>query len=71
MSAICVICDQEYDVRRQKIQIKSNDAQICLLCAEQSVQPTRCVVPMHKSNYTLITNRKELIGINSKGGLIK
>jgi len=26
---------------------------------------------MHKSNYMLITNRDDLLGINNKGGLVK
>jgi hypothetical protein len=26
---------------------------------------------MHKSNYMLITNRADLIGLNNKGGLVK
>ena len=30
-----------------------------------------CVVPMHKSNYMVVTNRADLVGINSKGGLVK
>jgi len=30
-----------------------------------------CVAPMHKSNYMLITNPDDLLGINNKGGLIK
>jgi hypothetical protein len=31
----------------------------------------RTVVPMHKSNYMLVTNRDDLIGINNKGGLVR
>lgn len=30
--------------------------------------PTRTIVPMHKSNYTVITDRRDLPGINNKGG---
>jgi hypothetical protein len=30
-----------------------------------------CVVPMHKSNYMLVTNREDLIGVNQKGGIVK
>lgn len=32
---------------------------------------TRCVVPMHKSNYVALFNRDDLLGINNKGGLVK
>ena len=31
----------------------------------------RCVVPMHKSNYMLVTNHADLIGVNQKGGIVK
>jgi hypothetical protein len=31
----------------------------------------RCVVPMHKSNYMLVTNQADLIGVNQKGGIVK
>jgi hypothetical protein len=29
------------------------------------------VAPMHKSNYMLITNTDDLVGLNNKGGLVK
>jgi hypothetical protein len=31
----------------------------------------RCIVPMHKSNYMLVTNQADLIGVNQKGGIVK
>jgi hypothetical protein len=31
----------------------------------------RCVVPMHKSNYVLITDMELLTGVNQKGGIVK
>jgi len=34
-------------------------------------QVKRTIVPMHKSNYMLITNPEDLKGINNKGGLFK
>ena len=46
----------------------------CLWCGEEVARSERkywCVAPMHKSNYTLITNRADLLGINNKGGLVK
>lgn len=40
---------------------------VCLSCGDNVArQVKRTVVPMHKSNYTLITNRDELVNINSK-----
>lgn len=41
----------------------------CRACGEASARRARAswtVAPMHKSNYTLITNRTELIGLNNK-----
>ena len=32
---------------------------------------SRCVVPMHKSNYVLITDKNLLTGVNTKGGIVK
>jgi hypothetical protein len=41
-------------------------------CGEKMAKAVkRTVVPMHKSNYMLITNPDDLIGINNKGGLTK
>jgi hypothetical protein len=34
-------------------------------------QVRRTIVPMHKSNYMLITDMEDLKGINNKGGLHK
>ena len=40
----------------------------CIQCGERQARATvRTVVPMHKSNYTLITRRSDLIGVNNKG----
>lgn len=46
----------------------------CLSCGEQQAREERedwCVAPIHKSNYVLITDRRDLTGINNKGGLVK
>ena len=41
----------------------------CLECGEVTASKRKfTVVPMHKSNYVVITNREELKGINNKGG---
>jgi hypothetical protein len=47
---------------------------VCLWCGEEQAraeQTSWCVAPMHKSNYVLITNKADLIGLNNKGGLVK
>lgn len=46
----------------------------CLQCGERTAVRERtswCVVPMHKSNYFLCTDNRDLVGINNKGGLVK
>ena len=47
---------------------------LCLFCGEEAARQERaswCIAPMHKSNYMLMTNRADLLGINNKGGLVK
>lgn len=47
---------------------------LCLTCGEAAAKKERkswCVAPMHKSNYLLVTNRDDLIGLNNKGGSVR
>jgi hypothetical protein len=47
---------------------------VCLDCGDEVAMARAklfCVVPMHKSNYMLVTNQADLIGVNNKGGLVK
>ena len=40
---------------------------LCLSCGDAAARQVRhCVVPLNKSNYTLITNRAELAWLNPK-----
>lgn len=34
-------------------------------------QVKHTIVPMHKSNYMVITDRRDLMGINNKGGFYR
>ncbi|MDE2057133.1 MAG: hypothetical protein KGI88_07915 [Betaproteobacteria bacterium] len=46
----------------------------CLMCGEDVARTERaswCVAPLHKSNYMLVTNKLDLVGLNNKGGLVK
>lgn len=46
----------------------------CLPCGEKAAKKARmgwCVAPMHKSNYVLVTDHRDLQGLNNKGGLVK
>ena len=47
---------------------------VCQSCGQEQAEEERlswCVVPMHKSNYMLITSKADLVGLNQKGGLVK
>lgn len=63
----CVMCGEAVDARRWALGIH-----LCMQCGDrQARQVVRCIVPMHKSNYILITDLNDLKGINNKGGLIR
>lgn len=64
---ICVDCGEEVEPRRRALGYL-----VCLGCGErQARQVVRCVAPLHKSNYMLISKREDLVGLNNKGGLVK
>lgn len=45
---------------------------VCLPCGEQLArQRVHTIAPMHKSNYMVISNRAELLGLNNKGGFYR
>lgn len=45
---------------------------VCLDCGDVVAKKVvRCVVPMHKSNYILVTDKELLTGVNQKGGIVK
>jgi ribosomal protein L37AE/L43A len=63
----CRVCGEEYPFERWKLGYK-----FCLPCGDEVAKKVvRCVVPMHKSNYVLITDRDLLTGVNNKGGIVK
>ncbi len=67
MKPLCSICDEEYNPRRAALGHKT-----CLSCGEKLARAVRhTVVPMHKSNYQVITDLSDLKGINNKGGLYR
>ena len=60
----CKDCGDEYSVNRWKLGYK-----FCLPCGEGIARRVvRTVVPMHKSNYVMLTDMADLKGINNKGG---
>jgi hypothetical protein len=67
MARVCLKCSEEIPSGRVALGYDT-----CLPCGEHYARKRRhCIVPMHKSNYVVITNREDLLGINNKGGLIK
>ena len=63
----CVHCDALFPKERERLGYDT-----CLTCGETEAKQRRhTVVPMHKSNYTVISNRAELLGINNKGGFFR
>jgi hypothetical protein len=65
----CSWCGDDVEPRRWALGYK-----VCLFCGEQAAKAARatwCIAPMHKSNYVLITDRRDLHGLNNKGGLVK
>jgi ribosomal protein L37AE/L43A len=45
---------------------------VCLFCGEDIAKQQRhTIVPMHKSNYVVISDKSLLVGLNNKGGLVK
>lgn len=65
---ICTCC---YAERVPPMRAKAG-YRTCMTCGDKLAKATvRTVVPLHKSNYMLITDRDLLVGINNKGGLTK
>ena len=63
----CKLCGDIYDEARFRIGYA-----VCCSCGDEIAKKViRTVAPMHKSNYVLITNKADLVGLNNKGGLVK
>lgn len=44
----------------------------CLPCGEREARKRKhTIVPLHKSNYFVVSDREDLKGINNKGGLVR
>lgn len=70
----CTLCGELIDPLRVLLLKKQERPVICLFCGEEQARQDRklwCIAPMHKSNYMLIKNHADLIGLNCKGGLVK
>jgi transposase-like protein len=65
---ICTCC---YAVRVEPHRAKQ-PRPVCMRCAEQQARAVKhTIVPLHKSNYVVITDPTLLRGVNSKGGIVR
>ena len=61
---LCVKCGDHVLQARWRLGYNT-----CLKCGEVVAKETKhTIAPMHKSNYTLISDKLDLHGINNKGG---
>lgn len=65
----CRECGETIPKRRATLGYR-----LCMECGDIAAKKARqswTVAPMHKSNYMLVTNRRDLIGMNNKGGNVR
>ena len=59
---LCRKCNETITTKRVELGYTT-----CLDCGDaEAKQVVHTVVPMHKSNYVVVTNFKHLVGINTK-----
>lgn len=62
--SICRVCGTKVPHGRLSLGYDT-----CLVCGEVEARKVKhTVVPMHKSNYIVVSNKEDLKGINNKGG---
>ena len=67
MRTLCVYCDNIIPDKRVELGYNT-----CMICGDKEAKSkVFTVLPLHKSNYMLVTNREDLIGFNTKGGIVK
>lgn len=67
MMEILCDCGEEISIKRFELGYRT-----CLKCGDVEARKRRfTVAPMHKSNYVLVSNRDDLVGLNNKGGMVK
>ena len=63
----CVRCDALFPRERERLGYDT-----CTECGEAVArQRKHTVVPLHKSNYMVVTDQADLRGINNKGGFFR
>ena len=60
----CVECGESFQHQRKAIGYDT-----CTSCGEKLASEVKhTIVPMHKSNYVVVSDKADLKGINNKGG---
>jgi len=63
----CTFCGVTVPLARHSLGYET-----CMPCGERQARKVKhTIVPMHKSNYIVVTNREDLKGINNKGGFYR
>ena len=63
----CIECGELFQHERKAIGYDT-----CTQCGDEDARLVKhTIVPMHKSNYVVVTDRADLKGINSKGGFYR
>jgi len=64
---LCRMCGEDIKHERWALGYKT-----CMSCGDAYAKSVKhCIVPMHKSNYVVITDKDLLTGVNTKGGIVK
>ena len=63
----CIECGELFQHERKAIGYDT-----CTSCGDEDARLVKhTIVPMHKSNYVVVTDRADLKGINNKGGFYR
>ena len=66
MKAVCGKCGDTFSPKR-----RNAGYHLCMPCGEDEAKRFKfTIAPLHKSNYLVITDRDDLVGLNNKGGLV-
>ena len=67
LKAFCRCCGADVAPKRWALGFK-----LCMDCGQSEAKKRKhTIVPMHKSNYLVVTDYNMLTGVNNKGGNVK
>ncbi len=67
MKPLCVSCGDVFSAAR-----RNAGYQLCMGCGEQQARKVKhTIAPLHKSNYIVVSDQADLVGLNNKGGLVR